>query len=287
MLDKKLLLGKNVADSITKEVVKDVEDLKSKGINPTIAMLKVGNREEDAAYQRAASSRCSKCGIDIKLIELDENCSEEEYIKALNSLNTDESIHGILCFRPLAKQIREEIVADTINPMKDIDCFSPINMAKLISNDNTGYAPCTAKAVIEILDFYDINIKSENISVLGRSLVVGKPLALLLMNRDATVRVCHSKTKDIEKIASDSDILISCMGRAKMLDSRFVKEDAVLIDVGINFDEEGNMCGDVDFDSVIDKVDKITPVPRGVGSVTTSVLVKHLVKACKSLNNLQ
>ena len=171
--------------------------------------------------------------------------------------------------------------------MKDIDCFSPINMAKLISNDNTGYAPCTAKAVIEILDFYDINIKSENISVLGRSLVVGKPLALLLMNRDATVRVCHSKTKDIEKIASDSDILISCMGRAKMVDSRFVKEDAVLIDVGINFDEEGNMCGDVDFDSVIDKVDKITPVPRGVGSVTTSVLVKHLVKACKSLNNLQ
>lgn len=286
MLDKKLLLGKTVADSITKDIIKEVECLKNMNINPSLAMLKVGNREEDAAYQRGATSRCNKCNIEPKIIELKEDCSEEEYIKALKDLNEDSSIHGILCFRPLPKQIREEVIADIIDPIKDVDCFSPINMAKLISNDSTGYAPCTPKAVIEILDYYNIAMEGENISVLGRSLVVGKPLAMLLMNRNATVRVCHSKTRDIEKISQDSDILISCMGRGKMVNEEFVKKGAVLIDVGINFDEEGNMCGDVDFDSVIDKVDMITPVPRGVGSVTTSVLAKHLVKACKKLNNL-
>ncbi|MEG0250515.1 MAG: tetrahydrofolate dehydrogenase/cyclohydrolase catalytic domain-containing protein [Peptostreptococcus sp.] len=286
MLDKKLLLGKAVADSLTENIIKDVEYLKNEGVNPTLAMLKVGNREEDSAYQRGANSRCIKCGIEPKIIELEEDCSEEEYIKQLKSLNEDSSVHGILCFRPLPKQIREEVVEDVIDPIKDIDCFSPINMAKIISNDSTGYAPCTPKAVIEILDYYNINIEGENISVLGRSLVVGRPLAMLLINRNATVRVCHSKTRDIEKISQDSDILISCMGRAKMVNEKFVKKGAVLIDVGINFDEDGNMCGDVDFDSVIEKVDKITPVPRGVGSVTTSVLAKHLVKACKKLNNL-
>lgn len=286
MLDKKLLLGKTVADSITKDIIKEVECLKNMNINPSLAMLKVGNREEDAAYQRGATSRCNKCNIEPKIIELKEDCSEEEYIKALKDLNEDSSIHGILCFRPLPKQIREEVIADIIDPIKDVDCFSPINMAKLISNDSTGYAPCTPNAVIEILDYYNIAMEGENISVLGRSLVVGKPLAMLLMNRNATVRVCHSKTRDIEKISQDSDILISCMGRGKMVNEEFVKKGAVLIDVGINFDEEGNMCGDVDFDSVIDKVDMITPVPRGVGSVTTSVLAKHLVKACKKLNNL-
>lgn len=286
MSENKLLRGKPVADALTEKVIEDVKEIREKGITPVLAMLKVGNRDDDAAYQRGATNRCKKCDIDIKLVELDENCTQEEYIEALEKLNRDQSVHGILCFRPLPAHIDEEVVENIIVPEKDVDCFSPMNMAKVMFGDDTAYPPCTPMGVVEILKYYGIDLKGKNVAVLGRSLVVGKPLSILLMNRDATVTVCHSKTENIEEIAKNSDIVVSCMGRGKMVNEKFVNEKSIVIDVGINFDENGNMCGDVDMDSVIDTVHRITPVPGGVGSVTTSVLASHLVKACKLINNL-
>ena len=286
MSENKLLRGKPVADALTEKVIEDVKEIREKGITPVLAMLKVGNRDDDAAYQRGATNRCKKCDIDIKLVELDENCTQEEYIEALEKLNRDQSVHGILCFRPLPAHIDEEVVENIIVPEKDVDCFSPMNMAKVMFGDDTAYPPCTPMGVVEILKYYGIDLKGKNVAVLGRSLVVGKPLSILLMNRDATVTVCHSKTENMEEIAKNSDIVVSCMGRGKMVNEKFVNEKSIVIDVGINFDENGNMCGDVDMDSVIDTVHRITPVPGGVGSVTTSVLASHLVKACKLINNL-
>lgn len=282
----KLLKGKPVADCLTENVIKDVEKLKNRGIVPKLAILKVGNREDDEAYQRGAINRCKKCGIDADVVELDSNCTQEEYIVALEELNNNESVHGILCFRPLPKHINEEVIENLIHPEKDVDCFSPVNMAKIMFGDDTAYPPCTPMGVIEIINYYGIDIRGKNIAVLGRSLVVGKPLSILLMNRDATVTVCHSKTEDIEKIAESNDIIISCMGRAKMVNEDFVNSKSIVIDVGINFDEEGNMCGDADFDNILDKVERITPVPGGVGAVTTSVLASHVVRACKNISNL-
>lgn len=286
MLDNKLLKGKIVADTITERAIEDVKYIKSNGIKPLLAMLKVGHKFDDEAYERAAKKRCSKCDIETRVVELDENCTQEEYIEALESLNKDSSVHGILCFRPLPKHIDEEIIEKIIDPQKDVDCFSPMNMAKVMFGDDAAYPPCTAMGVVEILKYYNIDLRGKKIAVLGRSLVVGKPLSILLINRDATVTVCHSKTKNIEEITKNSDIIVSCMGRAKMIDKKFINNKSIVIDVGINFDDEGNMCGDVDMDSVIDTVAQITPVPGGVGSVTTSVLISHLVKACKNINNL-
>lgn len=287
MIDKKLMLGKPVADKLTEDLIQKVDALGERGFFPKLAMVKVGNREEDSAYERGALSRCEKCNIKTETINLSEDCTQEEYIDTLKKLNEDKSVHGILCFRPLPSQIDEEVVKYFIDDRKDVDCFSPVNLVKIMSGDKTGFPPCTPMGVIEILKFYDVDLTGKNVTVLGRSMVVGKPLSMLLLNRNSTVTICHSRSKDLKEIAKNSDIVVSCMGVAKMIDEEYIANDAVVVDVGINFDDEGKMCGDIDFDDVYEKVSKITPVPRGVGSVTSSILARHVVKACIQLNNLK
>jgi methylenetetrahydrofolate dehydrogenase (NADP+)/methenyltetrahydrofolate cyclohydrolase len=217
----------------------------------------------------------------------------DEYVNKSNEcikrykkyINDNKDVHGILCFRPLPKQLDEEAIKYVISPEKDVDCFSPINSAKIMEGDKSGFPPCTPTAVVEILKHYGVELKGANVAVLGRSMVVGKPAAMLLLNENATVTICHSRTKDLAKVTSEADVLVAAVGRAKMVKENFVKEGAVVIDVGINVDENGNLCGDVDTAAVQDKVSMITPVPAGVGSVTTSILAKHVVKACKAQNN--
>ena len=187
--------------------------------------------------------------------------------------------------RVIGIALNEEVIKYVISPEKDVDCFSPINSAKIMEGDKSGFPPCTPTAVVEILKHYDVELNGANVAVLGRSMVVGKPASMLLLNENATVTICHSRTKNLEKVTSQADILVAAVGRAKMIKENFVKEGAVVIDVGINVDENGNLCGDVDTASVQDKVSMITPVPAGVGSVTTSILAKHVVKACKNQNN--
>ena len=280
----KIIKGKPVADKISENLIKEVNDLVKEGIKPKLAIVRVGARADDLAYERGALKRCQTIGIETEVVELDENISQDDYIKTVQKLNNDEKVNGILAFRPLPKHLNEDEIKYHIDPRKDIDCFNPINTAKIVENDASGYPPCTPTAVVEILKHYNVNLSGANITVLGRSMVVGKPVSMLLLNENATVTICHSKTKNLEEITSQADVLIAAVGRAKMITNNYVKDGAVVIDVGINVDDEGKLCGDVDTDDIIDKVCMATPVPGGVGSVTTSILASHVVKACKLQN---
>lgn len=280
-----IIKGKPVADKISESLIKEVNELVNEGIKPKLTIVRVGSRGDDLAYERGALKRCETIGIQTEVLELKEDITQDEYINELIKLNNDKNVHGILCFRPLPKQLNEEEIKYVISPDKDVDSFSPINTAKVMEGDKTGFPPCTPTAVVEILKHYDVNLSGANVAVLGRSMVVGKPAAMLLLNENATVTVCHSRTKNLKEVTSKADVLVAAVGRAKMVKSDFVKQGAVVVDVGINVDEEGKLCGDVDTNDVIEKVSMITPVPAGVGSVTTSILAKHVVKATKLQNN--
>ncbi len=276
------LKGKPVADWITESVIKEVKEIKSKGTSPKLSIIRVGANPSDLAYERGALKRMEKCGILTEVKELSVDISLEDFIEELKKVNEDENVHGILVFRPLPKQLDEEIIKYIISPEKDVDCFSPVNVAKVTEGDESGFPPATPTAVMEMLKFYNVDLKGKHAVVIGRSMVVGKPVSMLLLKENATVTICHSKTRDLSKMCSTADVLVAAVGRAKMVDEKYLRDGAVVIDVGINVDDNGKMCGDVDFDACVDKSSMITPVPRGVGSVTTSILAKHVVKACKN-----
>lgn len=273
--------GKPVADRLSESLTEEVKVLEREGIVPKLAIVRVGERPDDLSYEKGALTRMSKIGIQTQVVVLEETVTQEVFIEELERLNQDASVHGILIFRPLPKHIDESKIKYIIAPEKDVDAFSPINMGKLMEGDERGFAPCTPTAVMEILRHYEIPIRGSNITVMGVSMIVGKPLIAMLINERATVTVTHRSTKEINKVTGSADILIVAAGAAKFVKADAVKENAIVIDVGINVDEEGKLCGDVDFDDVSSKVSKITPVPGGVGSVTTSILAKHTIKACK------
>ncbi|HCX65725.1 MAG TPA: bifunctional 5,10-methylene-tetrahydrofolate dehydrogenase/5,10-methylene-tetrahydrofolate cyclohydrolase [Eubacteriaceae bacterium] len=280
------LSGKDVSASLKQETINAVEEIKAKGVAPKLKIVRVGANPSDLSYERGALKRMAGSNIETEVLELDENITQDDFIKELEGVNKDESVHGILIFRPLPKQLDEEVIKYVIAPEKDVDCFSPVNVAKVMEGDESGFPPCTPKAVMEILDYYGVPLKGANTVVLGRSMVVGKPVSMLLLKENATVTICHSKTKELPKVTASADVLVVGVGRAKMVTDEYVKEGAIVVDVGINVDDEGKLCGDVDFESCEPKAGKITPVPGGVGSVTTAVLAKHVVKACKLQNNL-
>lgn len=285
-METNVIKGKPVADRITEILIDEVESLKNRGINPNLAIVRVGENPDDMSYERGAMNRCGKIGIDVRNVVLESDISEDEYIKVIEELNNDESVNGILCLRPLPKHIDENRVKYAICAEKDVDCFNPINSAKLFESDNDGYAPCTPEAVMKILEYYNVELSGKKAVVLGRSLIVGKPVSMMLMAKNATVTVCHSKTENLADEAKKADVLIAAIGRAKMVDNSHIKEGATVIDVGINVDECGNLCGDVDTESVLGIANMVTPVPAGVGSVTTSVLAEHVIRACKKQNNI-
>lgn len=276
-----LIKGKPVADKIKEKLKKEVAELKEKGITPKLAIIRVGDDPGDMAYERGAIKTMVSVNIETDVRVLSKDISQDEFIKELKSINDDKSVHGILILRPLPDQLDESVIKNVIAPEKDVDCFSPVNVAKVFEGDETGFPPCTPSAVMEILKHYEIPLKGKNAVVIGRSMIVGKPAAMLLLKEHATVTICHSRTKDLPKVASGAELLVVGIGRAKMIDSSYIREGAVVIDVGINVDEDEKLCGDVDTDDCVDKASMITPVPGGVGSVTTSVLAKHVVKACK------
>jgi methylenetetrahydrofolate dehydrogenase (NADP+)/methenyltetrahydrofolate cyclohydrolase len=276
-----ILKGKPVADSITEDIKTKVERLKNSGLNPKLAILRVGNDPSDLSYERGALARMAKCGIDVEVLELSDDVTEDSLIAHLEYVSDRQDINGILIFRPLPGHLDEDRIKNFISPAKDVDCLSPANVAKIMEGDKTGFSPATPSAVMEILKFYKIDLSGKHCVVLGRSMVVGKPVSMLLLGQNATVTICHSKTKDLKNICKMADVLIAAVGRAKMVDESFIKEGAIVIDVGINMDDEGNLIGDVDFESCINKTSMITPVPGGVGGVTTSVLAQNVLKACE------
>lgn len=282
----KILNGKEVAKALQDDLIFEANTLQNDGLTPCLCIVTVGDKSDSAAYVKGAQKRCSTIGINCKVEELTADTSQEEFINFIRKLNNDKDVHGILVMRPLPPQISEDVVKYVISPEKDVDCFNPINVSKVMSGEEGGFAPCTPAAVMEILNYYNIDPKGRKAVVIGRSMVVGRPVAMMLLKKHATVTVCHTKTTDLPKEARQADILIAAAGKAKMVKKDMVKPGAVVIDVGINFDENGKMCGDVDFDEVSKTAGMITPVPGGVGSVTSTILAKHVIQACKKQNKV-
>ncbi|MDO5589522.1 MAG: tetrahydrofolate dehydrogenase/cyclohydrolase catalytic domain-containing protein [Lachnospiraceae bacterium] len=273
-----VMLGTEVAKSMKMTLSEEVKCLKEKGVTPCLTIIRVGAREDDLAYERGAKKCMEIVGIECRVVELPENISQDAFENAFAKVNDDPSVDGILLFRPLPSGLDEEQVKMTIRLEKDVDCMNPVNSSKVFLGETDGYAPCTAQAVMEMLHYYKIDLAGMKTTVVGRSMVVGKPLSMMLLNEHATVTICHTRTKDLKEECKDADLIIACAGCAKIIKEDMIKEGAVVVDVGINVDEEGNLCGDVDYEHVKEKASYISPVPRGVGSVTTSVLASHVVK---------
>jgi methylenetetrahydrofolate dehydrogenase (NADP+)/methenyltetrahydrofolate cyclohydrolase len=256
------------------------EALREKGIIPLLAVLRVGARDDDISYERGASKKCRKTGVEVRSVVLPEDVEQEEFYRTLDELNNDPKVHGILMFRPLPKHLDNEKARLSINPEKDVDGCGNRSLTGVFINKKMGFAPCTEEAAMQILDYYSIELSGKKVVVIVRSLVVGKPLAMLLLNRNATVTVCHSRSINIPAITRDADIIISCTGQMESVNAECVREGQTVIDVGITYNEKKQkLCGDVLFEEVEPIVAAITPVPGGVGSVTTSVLVSHVVEA--------
>ena len=280
----KILKGAPVAEAITATVREDVEKLKDKGIVPLLAIVRAGERQEDLAYERAAMKRAAKAGVEVRREVFPQDITEEDFFAELRRIADDDAVHGILVMRPFPKQIDDEKARGLIPPEKDVDGCTNSSMAGVFTNTPVGFPPCTAQAAMEILAHYGYDVKGKRAAVIGRSLVVGRPVALMLMHANATVTVCHTKTVDVPSVTREADILITAAGKLRNVTAEYVKPGQVVIDVGINWDEEKQgIAGDADFDAVEPVVEAITPVPGGVGSVTSSVLMKHVVEAAKKL----
>lgn len=277
----KLLKGAEVTAALNERIKADVEALKAKGVNPTLAIVRVGERPDDLSYERGATKRCDTLGVAVEKVLLPEDVTQEELMAAIDRVNNDDKIHGVLIFRPLPKHLDDEAVRRALKPEKDIDGITDGSLVGVFAGTKQGFPPCTPQACMEILDHYGIDPKGKKAVVVGRSLVVGKPAAMMLLGKHATVTVCHTRTVDMPAVCREADILIVAAGRAGVVGKEYVSPNQVVIDVGINVNAEGKLCGDVNFEEVEPVVDSITPVPGGVGTVTTSVLVGHVVEAAK------
>ena len=272
------LRGKKVSDGIKEYVSKELETL---SFVPKLAIVRVGENPDDISYERSATKKLKSFGLDVASYVFPQDISDEAFKKAFKDINEDDEVTGILLLRPLPRTINEKDIENMIDPKKDLDGISPINIAKVFAGDTTGFSPCTAEAVIEVLKAYDIELTGKRVTVVGRSMVVGKPVSMLLLKENATVTMTHTRTVDLKKTCSDAEIVVAAAGRAKMLNSDYCGQDAVMIDVGINVDDNGKLCGDVDYSTLDGKASAATPVPGGVGTITTAVLAKHLIQAAK------
>ena len=288
----KLLLGKEVRDALNGKLMERTAALREKGIVPTLAIVRCGANPSDLSYEKGATKRAELVGVAVKKYELPEDVTKEALLATIDEINADAAIHGVLMFRPLPKHLKgdQNEICNRLDPKKDVDCMTDLSNAGVFEGrTDLGYAPCTPEACMEILDYYGIDCKGKSAVVIGRSLVVGKPAAMMLMGKHATVTVCHTKTVNTAEVARSADILVSSAGVLGSLTKDFVRPGQVVIDVSINWDPnkpnskggKGAIAGDAVFEEVEPIVEAITPVPGGVGSVTTSVLMKHVVEGAE------
>ena len=286
----KRLLGKEVNEALVASLQTRAATLKEKGVTPTLAILRLGENPSDLSYEKGATKRAEEIGVAIKNFILPEASTKEEVLAVIDQINADDSIHGCLMFRPLPKHLKadQDEICNRLAPKKDVDSMTHMSNAGVFEGQDLGYAPCTPAACMEILDHYGIDCKGKKAVVIGRSLVVGKPAAMMLMQKNATITICHTRTVDPAAVCREADIIISAAGVLNSLTKDFVRPGQVVIDVSMNWNPEkitskgkGGMCGDAIFDEVEPIVDAITPVPGGVGAVTTSVLMKHVVEAAE------
>ena len=280
----KQLLGKEVTAALNEKIKANVAELQGKGVNPTLCIIRVGENPSDISYERGATKRCETLGVACEKILLPEDVSQEELLATIDKVNKDDSIHGVLLFRPLPKHLDQAVIENALAPEKDVDCMTDLSMSGVFTGKKIGFPPCTPQACMEILDHYGIDCTGKKAVVIGRSLVVGKPAAMMLIKKNATVTVCHTRTVDMPSVVKEADIVVVAAGKAGVIDGSYLREGQIVIDVGINVNEEGKLCGDVNFEEAEKIVEAITPVPRGVGGVTTSILLKHVVDAAIAQN---
>jgi methylenetetrahydrofolate dehydrogenase (NADP+)/methenyltetrahydrofolate cyclohydrolase len=274
-----LLTGAPVVEAMNAASSARVAELARLGVVPTLAILRVGGKESEIAYERGACKRAEKVGVAVRLVTLTAAATQDEVLAAVRGLNEDAGVHGVLILRPLPAHIDDDLIRNALDHRKDVDGITSRSIAGVFTGVKSGFAPCTAQACMEIIEHYGIECEGKNAVVVGRSLVVGKPVAMMLLERNATVTVCHSRSVDLPAICRGADIIIACVGRAAMIDGSYLSAGQAVIDVGINVREDGSLTGDVDFAQATELVAAITPVPGGVGAVTTSVLMKHVLEA--------
>lgn len=267
--------------AVSAKIKEQVEELAAglKGRTPRLAIVRVGERPDDLSYERGALKKMESFGLVGESFPFPQDITDEAFKAEFAKINENPDIDGILLLRPLPKQIKEKDIEHMIDPRKDLDGISPENIARVFAGDDMGFAPCTAEAVVEVLKANDIPLTGKRVAIVGRSMVVGRPLSMLMLKENATVTICHTRTENLKETCKNAQILVAAAGRARMLDASYVGKDAVVVDVGINVDEDGKLCGDVDFDSLEGTASMATPVPGGVGAVTTAVLARHLVLA--------
>lgn len=273
-----LLYGAPVADAMDARSVQTVESLRASGVSPCLAILRVGDQPDQLSYEKGALKRCNKVGVEARVVRLEQDVSQDGLMRSIAALNADDGVHGILMLAPLPSGLDERAARNAIAASKDVDAAGDASLQGVFLGDEGAFAPCTAQACIEVLDHYQVPIEGKRVVVVGRSLVIGKPVSMLLLSRNATVTICHSRTADLPGTAREADILVVAIGRERSIGIDCVSPGQTVIDVGINYNEqEGRLYGDVDTDAVAGTVAAITPVPRGIGSITTSVLVSHVI----------
>ena len=276
-----ILKGAPVAAALSEELIARAEKLKGAGTVPTLAILRLGERPDDISYETGAMKRCAKVGIEVRHFLLPADCTKERLLDTIREINGDSSIHGCLMFRPLPDKDMEAAACALLAPEKDVDCMTSGSLASVFTGKGAGYPPCTAQACIELLDHYGVDLTGKRAAVIGRSLVIGRPVAMMLQQKNATVTMCHTRTVDMPGVCREAEIIIAAAGKAGVVDKAFAAPGQVIVDVGINVDENGRLCGDVKFDEVEPVAAAITPVPGGVGAVTTAVLAKHVIEAAE------
>lgn len=276
-----ILDGKAIAASLSETLRAEAASLRTSGIIPRLAIVRVGDRPDDLAYERGAMKRCETIGVDTLNFALPENAAEKDLLAVIDQINADNGIHGCLLLQPLPKHMNERAIRQALDPAKDVDGITATSLFSVVAGGGPGFPPCTPKACLEVLDHYNIDLAGKRAVVIGRSLVVGKPAAMMLLQRNATVTVCHTKTRNMPELCRAADILIVAAGRAGMVGRDYLAPGQVVIDVGINVNDQGKLCGDVNFDEAKDIVAALTPVPGGVGAITTSVLAAHVLQAAR------
>ena len=277
----KIIDGKQISSDVKAEAAKRVSELKEQGVSVGLAVVLVGNDPASQVYVNNKKKACAACGIESFEYVLPEETTREELLSLVDKLNRDDKVDGILVQLPLPRHLDEKEVINAISPSKDVDAFHPVNVGKIMIGDYT-FAPCTPAGIIELIERSDISLEGKNCVVIGRSNIVGKPMSMLLLHKNATVTICHSRSKNLSEITRGADVLVAAVGRANFVTADMVSDGAVVIDVGINRLDNGKLCGDVDFEAVAPKCSYITPVPGGVGPMTIAVLMQNTVKAAES-----
>ena len=275
----KILKGAPVAAALNERSIALRRTLEERGVVPTLAVVRVGERPDDLSYERGVKKRCEAVDVAVRHYILDANTTQEELLAVIESINADEGVHGCLLFRPLPRPLEENAICAALEGEKDVDGITEASLAGVFTGSGVGFAPCTAQAVVEILDYYGVNLTGKRVTVVGRSLVVGKPAAMLLDRKNATVTMCNSRTQDLAQVCRQAEVLVVAMGKRGAIGSDCFREGQIVIDVGIHVNEEGKLCGDVRTEEAMGIASAITPVPGGVGAVTTAVLVRHVVQA--------